>query len=329
MRRGLVGDGVGLHAAPHQLGQHLGRIAEHANGERFPLAARALDHRQPFVQAFCLGIEISGLEPHLDARGLAFDRQQRGARHGRGERLRAAHAAEPRGENPFAGKVAAVVAPADFGEGLVGALHDALRADVDPRARGHLAVHHQALAIELVEMVERRPMRHEVRVRDQHARRVRVRAKHADRFAGLHAQRLIGFERRERRDDAIKALPIARGAADAAVDHELVRLLGHLGIEIVHQHPQRRLGQPALGGKFWATRRPDDAGIVETSGHRVLFRRGQRRGRLQAPPARSAGLAWRNRRPTAEDRPRREDSRASQAPSAPHGCHPRVFRRCG
>ena len=128
----------------HQLGQHLGRVAKHADGELFPLAARAPDHRQPFVQVFCLDIEIAGVEPHLDARGLAFDREQRGTRHGRGERLRAAHAAEPCGENPFSGKVAAIVAPPDFREGLVGALHDALAADIDPRARSHLAVHHQA-----------------------------------------------------------------------------------------------------------------------------------------------------------------------------------------
>ena len=110
-------------------------------------------------------------------------------------------------------------------------------ADIDPRARSHLAVHHQALAVELVEMVKRRPVRHEIRVRDQHARRIRVRAKHADRFAGLHAQRLIAFERGEGGDDAIETLPVARGAADAAIDHELVRLLGHVGIEVVHQHP--------------------------------------------------------------------------------------------
>ena len=256
----------GLHAAAHQLGHHLGGVAEHADRERLSLAAGALDHRQRLVEILGLRVEVAGLEPHLDARGLAFDRQQRGARHGGGERLRAAHAAEPGGEDPLAGEAAAVVPPPELGKGLVGALHDALRADIDPRARGHLAVHHQALAIELVEMVERRPVRHQVRVGDQHARRVGVGAEHADRLAGLHAQRLVGFEAAQRRDHAIEALPVAGGAADAAIDHELVRLLGHLGIEVVHQHPQRRFGQPALGGKLRAARRPDDAGIVETSG---------------------------------------------------------------
>ena len=62
----------------------------------------------------------------------------------------------------------------DFDEGLVGALNDALRADIDPRSRRHLAVHHQALAVEFVEMFPCRPMRNEIGVRHQHARRVGV-----------------------------------------------------------------------------------------------------------------------------------------------------------
>ncbi len=123
--------------------------------------------------------------------GPALDREQRGAGHGRGERLRAAHAAEARGENPLALQRAAVMAPAHLDEGLVGALHDALAADIDPGARRHLAVHHQALAIELVEMVPGRPMRHQVGIGDQHARRVLVGAEHADRLARLHQQRLV------------------------------------------------------------------------------------------------------------------------------------------
>src|SRR5262249_50068966 len=65
-------------------------------------------------------------------------------------------------ENPLAGECAAVGAPSHLGEGFVGALHNSLRADVDPGARRHLPEHHQALAVERIEMIERRPMRHEV-----------------------------------------------------------------------------------------------------------------------------------------------------------------------
>ncbi len=88
-------------------------------------------------------------------------------------------------------KVAAVVLAAGLDEGLVGALHDALAADVDPGAGGHLAVHHQALAVELVEVLPGRPVRHQVGVGDQHARRVGVGAEDADRLARLDQQRLV------------------------------------------------------------------------------------------------------------------------------------------
>src|SRR5262249_21672343 len=105
---------------------------------------------------------------------------------------------------------------------LVSALHGALRANVDPLARGQLAVHHEALAIERVEMVKRRPVRHQVRVRDQYAWRIRVRAKHAHRLSRLDAKRLVSFEVTQRPDDAIKAFPIAGGAADAAIHNEFL-----------------------------------------------------------------------------------------------------------
>ena len=72
---------------------------------------------------------------------------------------------------------------AHLDEGFVGALHDALAADVDPGAGRHLAVHHQTFAIEFAEVFPSAPMRDQVRVRDQDAWRVGVRAKHADRLA--------------------------------------------------------------------------------------------------------------------------------------------------
>ncbi len=96
--------------------------------------------------------------------------------------LRAAHAAQTRGQNPAARQIAAIMLAAHLDESLVGALHDALAADIDPGAGRHLAVHHQALAIELVEMLPRGPVRHDVGVGDQHTRRVLVGAEHADRL---------------------------------------------------------------------------------------------------------------------------------------------------
>ena len=162
-------------------------------------------------------------------------------------------------------KIAAEVPAPHLDEGLVGALHDALRADIDPRARGHLPVHHEPLAIELVETVPGRPVRHEIGVGDQHARRVGMGAEHADRLAGLHEQRLVALEAAQARDDAVERLPVARGATYAAVNDKLARPLGDVGIEIVHQHPERRFGQPALGAEFGSVGRADDAHVVDAA----------------------------------------------------------------
>jgi hypothetical protein len=142
---------------------------------------------------------------------------------------------------------------ADLDEGLVGALHDALGADVDPGAGRHLAVHHQPLAIELMKMGPVGPFRHQVRIGDQHARRVGMGPEDADRLAGLDEQRLV------------EALPVARGAADAAIDDQFLRVLGNGGIEIVHQHAERRLGEPALRVQLGPARRLDAAAIVDAA----------------------------------------------------------------
>ena len=201
VRRGLVGDDVGPHAAAHQFGKDIGGVAEQADRDRLPVAAGFFDDRQRLVEIVRLHVEIAGAQAHLDAARLAFDREARSAGHRGGERLRAAHAAKTGGQDPAAGEIAAIMLAADFDEGLVGALNDALGADIDPRAGGHLAVHHQALAIELVEMIPGRPVRHEVGIGDQHARRVGMGAEHADRLARLDEQGLVGLQPLQRGDD--------------------------------------------------------------------------------------------------------------------------------
>jgi hypothetical protein len=52
---------------------------------------------------------------------------------------------------------------------------------------------------------------------------------HADRLAGLHQQRFVFGQPLQRLDDAVEAIPVARGAADAAVDDEFAGILGDLG----------------------------------------------------------------------------------------------------
>ena len=79
----------------------------------------------------------------------------------------------------------------DGGERLERALQDALGADVDPRAGGHLAVHRQPEVLEPPELLPVGPVADQVGVGDQHPRRPLVGAHHADRLAALHEHRLV------------------------------------------------------------------------------------------------------------------------------------------
>src|SRR5271165_2487231 len=187
-----------------------------------------------------------------------------------------------------------------LGKGLIGTLDDALAADVDPGSGGHLSEHRETLAIEFVKVLPGGPMRHEVRIRDQHARRVRVRREYADGFAGLHEQCLLFGQDFERLDDAVVAIPVARGASDAAVNDEFTGIFGNLRVEVVHEHPQRRFGRPTARGKLRAARCADDSRSdffqhgytslrAKTPGHFIaragVIELGHRRDRTSGPGA--------------------------------------------
>src|SRR5580693_5539350 len=55
------------------------------------------------------------------------------------------------------------------------------------------------------------------------------------------------------------ASSVLRGAADAAVNHELLGTLCHLRVEVVHEHAHGRFRQPALGRDLVAAVGPHHA----------------------------------------------------------------------
>src|ERR1700690_555392 len=55
----------------------------------------------------------------------------------------------------------------------------------------------------------------------------------------------------------METLPIPRGLAAAAIDDQILRLLGNLWIEVVHQHSQRGFLLPTFARKGGPTRRPN------------------------------------------------------------------------
>ena len=144
-------------------------------------------------------------------------------------------------------------------ERLVGTLNDSLRADVDPRTRRHLAVHREPLRFELAKDAPIRPLRDQICVGDQHARRASVRSKNGDGLAALHDQRLVVLQPAERANDRIEGLPRPCGATVAAIDDQILRAFGNLGIEIVHQHAQCGFLRPTQASEFRAPRRPNRA----------------------------------------------------------------------
>ena len=144
----------------------------------------------------------------LDAARIDLDAEERGAVHGGGQRLGPAHAAQAGGERRSGpAEVAAEMPAGTGGERLVGALQDALRADVNPAAGRHLAEHRQAHRFQPAKFFPRRPLRHQQAVGDQHARGQFVRADDADRLARLHQQRFVVVELAQRGDDGVEVLP--------------------------------------------------------------------------------------------------------------------------
>src|SRR5947209_6430609 len=143
------------------------------------------------------------------------------------------------------------------GEGFVCTLQDSLGADVDPASCSHLAVHHQARAIELVELVPIAPMTYEVGIAQQNSGCVLMSSKNANGFAGLHQQSFIICEGSQGLDDGVEAIPISRRAPGPAVNDQVFRLLGYVRIQIVQEHSKGGFLLPAPAGDFHSTGSPE------------------------------------------------------------------------
>ena len=159
-------------------------------------------------------------------------------------------------------------------EGLERALQDPLGADVDPASRGHLAVHHQALAVEFVKMLPVGPFPDKIRVGNDYAWRHVVGGKDGHGLAGLDQKGFVVAEMFEFAHDGVKTFPVARGAANAAVDDQVRGALGHFGIEVVHQAAQRGFLLPALAAELIAAGGTNcrDSGDSHKSSDRIWVR---------------------------------------------------------
>src|SRR3954464_6734460 len=97
-------------------------------------------------------VAVAFINPPVDARFRDVDAEKDRAVQSRGERLRAAHPAHPARDEELSREAAAKMTVRHRRKRLERALDDALRADVNPTARGHLPVHHQAFALKLMKI---------------------------------------------------------------------------------------------------------------------------------------------------------------------------------
>ena len=66
----------------------------------------------------------------------------------------------------------------------------------------------------------------------------------------MNQERLIFLEPFESLDDFVVAFPVARRAADTAVDDQVLRVFCDLVVEIVHEHSDGGLSSPVLGSEL-------------------------------------------------------------------------------
>ena len=192
--RGLVGDDVDGRVVLEQLREDVGGVAEQADRQGSLLSRASVALLIASFDVLGLLVEVAELDAAGDPGLVALDADDHAAVHGHGQRLGAAHAAQAAGQGDRAFERAAEAFGRDGGERLVGALQDALGADVDPGAGRHLAVHGQAEVLQAAELLPGRPLRDQVGVGDEHAGGPLVRSHDADGLAGLDEERLVVLE---------------------------------------------------------------------------------------------------------------------------------------
>ena len=252
MGRGLVGDDIGHDAAPVDLGVNFGSIAHQTNRGGALVSDRLLYHLQRGIEVRRDGFEIADLLALAGAFGIDIDTEDRRPRHAPGQRLRPAHAAEP-GRQDEAPRQAAVEAVlGDAHENLIGALNDALAADVLPGARRQPAPADQPLFLQLIEHLGLGPLPDNVAIGHDHQRRLGVGFEQANRLAGLDDQRLILVHPEQGFDNGLVARPIARRLAERGINDQLIGVFADT--QNIFQQAQQRLLPPPLGAQLRAAR---------------------------------------------------------------------------
>ena len=244
---GLVGDDVGDDAAPDYLRVDVGGIGDETDRQRPTLGLGGEHHVERRVEVGGDHVEIADRLALLGPLRIDVDAEDGGAGHAAGQRLRTAHAAKAGGQHEATGERAAESLLGDAHEDLVGALDDALAANILPGAGRQAAPANQALLLEVVEHLGLGPLADDVAVGHDDQRRLRVRLQKPDRLAGLDQQRLVLVHGLQRLDDPVVGGPVAGGAAERGVDDQVVGVFADR--QHVFEEAQQRFLPPALGAE--------------------------------------------------------------------------------
>ena len=257
MSRRLVGDDVDRFVVVHERLEKLDGVG--FDSDRLGHAVALGQPGQPdgIVDVRGDHVEVARLDPPVQAGGVDVGADDDPAIHGHGQRLGPAHTADAGRQRQGPGQGSAETLGGDRREGLVGALQDALGADVDPRSGCHLPVHGEPELLEAAELVPVVPLADQVAVGDQDPGSPFVGAQDADRPAGLDEQRLVVGQLLQGPRDGLEAGPVARRFAAAAVDDQIVGALGDVGVEVVVQHPPGGFLGPGSAVQLASDGRPD------------------------------------------------------------------------
>ena len=250
MGGGLVSHDIRHHAHLDQLRFDLGAVADQSDRKGLFGGLGFLDPFQSLLQTVSFAVNIPVVDAFIDTGLIHLDTQHNRSGHGGRQGLSAAHAAIAAGQDKSAVQIAAEMFLAAGYEGFIGALQNTLRSDINPRSGRHLPEHNQAQFFQFAEFFPGSPVRYQMRIGDQHAWAVFECSENTDRFAGLNQQSFIIIQVFQTAHDGMVAIPVAGGLAGTAVNYQLFRFFGYLGIEIVFQHTHSRLAMPVLAGQI-------------------------------------------------------------------------------
>jgi hypothetical protein len=82
-------------------------------------------------------------------------------------------------------------------------------------------------------------------------------AENSNGFSRLNEKGFVVFQGFEAFDDRMETVPIAGGLPGSPIDDQVLGIFRHLGVQVVHQHPERAFLAPAMGMQSGPARRPD------------------------------------------------------------------------